>query len=150
MALSTSDDIAGTLKQFSAVSTSAPCLFIAPQCHPMIPIAPEAQEVPKHTGGQKPPACILPFKAPQPQRTAWNEQRGHQRPPRCRNPARKHKNAASIAWNALRHFLATSAMIGRIIAPDLDGANPQGVPLDSLASFRAVGQGEWVDTSGGF
>jgi len=38
------------------------------------------------------------------------------------------------------------AMIGRNYVPDFDGADPQGVPLDSLEGFMAVGVGQPVDT----
>jgi hypothetical protein len=38
------------------------------------------------------------------------------------------------------------AMIGHNYVPDFDGAHPQGVPMESLESFRAVGQGQMVDT----
>ena len=48
--------------------------------------------------------------------------------------------------NALRRFLATLATIGRIIAPDFDGANPQGVQWDSLESFTSIGARQVVET----
>ena len=48
--------------------------------------------------------------------------------------------------NALRRFLTTSATIGRKYAHNFYGASLQGVPLDSLESFKAVGAGEMVDT----
>ena len=73
MALSASNDVAGTWKHFSAASSSALYSPITPlRCH-TAPFTPEAREVPKHAGGQKPPACFLSFKAPQRQRSAWNE-----------------------------------------------------------------------------
>ena len=49
---------------------------------------------------------------------------------------------------ALRRFLAMSAMIGREYAPDFNGADPQGVHWDSLASFKVVGAQEVPDRAG--
>jgi len=64
MALSASNDVAGTWKHFSAAFSSAPCFSITPLHRHITPFTPEAQEVPKHVGGHKPPSCILSFKAP--------------------------------------------------------------------------------------
>src|ERR1700735_3963410 len=44
---------------------------------------------------------------------------------------------------ALRRFLATSATIRRIFAPDFNDADPWGVQWDSLGSFKAIGRGKW-------
>ena len=61
MALSASNDVAGTWKRFSAAFSSPTCSPITPlQCH-NLSFMPEVHEVPKHAGGQKPPANILFF-----------------------------------------------------------------------------------------
>jgi hypothetical protein len=96
MALSASSDVAGTWKCFSAASSSALGSSIAPLQRPTTPIVPEVQEVPKHTGGQKPLVCFLSFKAPQHQEGVWNEQTQPQTPPHHRKLAQKCKNAAGI------------------------------------------------------
>jgi hypothetical protein len=49
--------------------------------------------------------------------------------------------------NALWGFLATLPAIGCIYAPDFDGANLQGVLLDSLESFISIGAGKLGETS---
>src|ERR1700733_10199919 len=72
-------------------------LYYYPLCRHTTPVVPEAPEVPKHVGGQKPPTCILPFKAPQLQRNTWNEQRPPPTLARCRNPTQKRKNATGVA-----------------------------------------------------
>jgi len=150
MALSASNDVAGTWKHFSAAFSSATCSSITPLRRHAISFTPEAQEVPKHAGGQKPPTCFLSFKTPQPQRCAWNEQRQPPTPPRCRKPTKKTQNAAGVAKTRVGASWRHRRWIGRDYAPDFDGADPQGVQWDSLESFRAVGAGEWVDTLGGF
>ena len=48
--------------------------------------------------------------------------------------------------NTHQHFHAVSATIGQMYAPIFSCTNPQGVQSDSLESFRAVGEGELVDT----
>jgi hypothetical protein len=55
LALSASDDVAGTWKHISVASTSAPVLYDTPLRRYARPIASEGQEVPKHAGGQQPP-----------------------------------------------------------------------------------------------
>jgi hypothetical protein len=69
-----------------------------------------------------------------------------QEPPTLQKTGAKTLKGCRHRQKALRHFLVTSAMIGRIIAPDFDGANPQGVQWDSLEGFMAVGVQELVDT----
>jgi hypothetical protein len=59
----------------------------------------------------------------------------------------KMQNYCRRCQNALRRFLVTSAMIGRIFAPDFDGAKPQGVHSDSLGSFMFIGAVKVVETS---
>jgi len=51
LALSVSNDVAGTWKQFSAASSLITVSLITPLRPHTNPIAPEAQEVPKHVGG---------------------------------------------------------------------------------------------------
>ena len=73
MALSASNDVAGTWKCFPAAFSSAMRSFITPlRCHDLT-FTPEALYVPKHMGGFWPPMCILSFKPPQPQRKVWDE-----------------------------------------------------------------------------
>ena len=67
-------------------------------------------------------------------------------PPTLQKTGTKTRKCRRRRHKALRRFLAMSATIGRKYAPDFDGAHPQGVPLDSLGSFRAVGCWEMVDT----
>jgi len=67
-------------------------------------------------------------------------------PPMSQKTGVKTQKHRRCRRNVLRRFLVTSAMIGRNSAPDFNGAHPQGVQWDSLGSFRAVGQGQWVDT----
>jgi len=64
MALSASSDVAGTWKRFSAASSSATCSPIVPLHRHTIQFTPEAQQVRKCAGGQKPPAIIYIFKPP--------------------------------------------------------------------------------------
>ena len=67
-------------------------------------------------------------------------------PPALQKPEEKTQKYRRRRRNALRRFLVMSATIGRIIAPDFDGAHPQGVQWDSLGHFKAVGGGDLVDT----
>jgi len=109
MALSASNDVAGTWERFSAAFSSTLCLPITPLRHPTIPYTPEAQEVPKHTGGQKPPACFLSFKALQHQHSGWNKQIQPQTPPRRRKlvqntkmPPASPKKCFGASWRCQR------------------------------------------------
>jgi len=56
-----SNDVAGTWKHFSAAFSSVTCSPITPLRRHDLSFTPEAHEVPKHTGGQKPPMNILFF-----------------------------------------------------------------------------------------
>ena len=64
MALSASNDVAGTWKCFFAAFSSATCSSITPLRRHNVKFTPEAQQVPKHAGGQKPPAIFCFFKPP--------------------------------------------------------------------------------------
>ena len=64
MALSASNDVAGTWMCFFAASSSATCSSITPLQRHNVKFMPEAQQVPKHTGGQKPPVIFCFFKPP--------------------------------------------------------------------------------------
>jgi hypothetical protein len=127
MALSASNDVARTLKRFLAAFSSAQFMFISSLCRHTTLFTPEAQEVPKHAGGEKPPACFLSFKTPQSHRCAWNEQRGPLTPPHCVDLTTKRKNAAGVAKERFGTSWRRPRQIGRNYAPDFDGAHPQGV-----------------------
>jgi len=73
LALSTSDDVAGTWKRISVASMSAPVPSIIPLRYHINPIVPNAQEEQDPAGGQEPPANILPFKVLHWYGVVWNE-----------------------------------------------------------------------------
>jgi hypothetical protein len=64
MALSASNDVAGTRKCFFAAFSSATCSSITPLRRHDITFTPNAHEDLKHAGGQKPPAIFRFFKPP--------------------------------------------------------------------------------------
>jgi len=96
LALSASDDVAGTWKHISVASTSAPPPYTTPLCRHVNAITSETQEGPKHAGGQTPPVNIFPFEAPWRHDATWNRSRQPQIPPHHKIPARKRKNAAGV------------------------------------------------------
>ena len=146
LALSASDDVAGTWKWFFVSSTSALCSYTMPLRINTSAIKPDAHEVLEHAKVQEPLLWFLPLATPHQQGVAWDEQRGYQRPLFQRGFTKKTPKPRRCRRNALRRFLATLAMIGRNYAPDLDSAHPQGVQWDTLERFMAVGVGELVDT----
>ena len=88
----------------------------------------------------------LVFKAP-PATVQWLEWMNTTlNPPVPQKTGGKMQKRRRRRQNALRRFLAMSAMIGRNYAPDFDSANPQGVHSDSLQSFKYVGEVEVVGT----
>jgi len=67
-------------------------------------------------------------------------------PPTLQETDTKMQKCRRRRHNALWRFLAMPAMIRRILAPDFNGAHPQGVQWDSLEGLMAVGVGQLVDT----
>ena len=69
------------------------CLPIAPLCCPTAPIMPEAQEAPKHMGGQKPPMCFMFFKAPSTKEVCGTSKHNPRPPHATEN---RHKNVKTL------------------------------------------------------
>ena len=90
----------------------------------------------KTPGGQKPPACFLSFRGPPATAQSLEQTKATHYPPTPQRTDEKMQKHRRRRGNALRRFLAMSATIGRNYAPDLDGAHPHGVPLDSLRCFK--------------
>ena len=64
LALSASDDVAGTWEDIFVSSTSVPVPYNTPRrCH-VGPVTSNGPEGKDSAGGQKPPVCFLSFKAP--------------------------------------------------------------------------------------
>ena len=76
LALSASNDVAGTWKRFSAASTSVAHSLSVPLHDAANPTNQEAQEVPKHANVQGPRPWFLHFLPPNRCEVVWNEQRG--------------------------------------------------------------------------
>ena len=70
----------------------------------------------------------------------------HPNPPMPQQTIEKMQNCHRHCQNAPQHFLTILATIMSIYAPVFDHASPQGVPMDSLECYRAVGAVELVDT----
>jgi hypothetical protein len=96
MVLSTSNDVAETWECFSAASSSAPGSIITPYAATR-PLLHQRHRKCQNTWVVFDHHVYLAFKAPQPPRNTWNEQRPPQTPAHCRNPTQKHKNIAGIA-----------------------------------------------------
>jgi len=97
LALSASDDVAGTWKHISVASTSAPVPYTTPLCCHDNPMAWNGPQGEDFAGGFWPPAYIFPFKASHQYWVPWNEWVAPQRHPCRKYYPQKHKNAAGVA-----------------------------------------------------
>ena len=87
----------------------------------MTPFTPEAQNEPKYMGGQNP---LSSFLRPSGNKLSTGMNKQHPNTLLPQKSIEKMQKHCRHCQNALRRFLAMSAMIGCNYAPDSDGAHP--------------------------